>query len=137
MQIGHAICAHRDQRGEITDLLANENVNYVTLITSVKGAVRGHHYHKETTQWVYVLDGRLKVLSQMPDSPTETAILERGDLVVNLPLERHALVALEDSAFLVFTRGPRGGENYETDTYRLAEPLRDPPEHAGMTETGQ
>jgi len=32
---------------------------------------------------------------------------------------------LEDSLFLVFTRGPRGGQDYESDTYRLTKPLRE------------
>ena len=38
----------------------------------------------------------------------------------------HTMVALEDSAFLVFTRGIRGAEDYEKDTYRLAERLTRP-----------
>lgn len=124
MRITRIRPAREDERGEITDLLVRENIEYVTLITSVKGATRGHHYHKETTQWMYVLNGRLKVLSQMPESPVESVVLEKGDLAVNVPLERHAVVALEDSAFLVFTRGPRGGEDYEKDTYRLSQPLQ-------------
>ena len=38
-------------------------------------------------------------------------------------MERHAFQAIEDTTFLVLTRGPRGGENYETDTFRLDIPL--------------
>jgi hypothetical protein len=59
----------------------------------------------------------------MPGEQPEEAILERGDVVVNVPLERHAFQAMEDTTFLVLTRGPRGGENYETDTFRLDIPL--------------
>jgi hypothetical protein len=39
------------------------------------------------------------------------------------PVEHHAVLALEDTDMLVFTRGPRSGENFESDTYRLSEPL--------------
>ena len=39
------------------------------------------------------------------------------------PGDPHAWKALEDSECLVFTRGPRSGENYEEDTYRLDTPL--------------
>jgi quercetin dioxygenase-like cupin family protein len=116
--------SHKDERGEITDILVKEKIEYVTLITSAKGATRGNHYHKETVQWVYILEGKMKVLSQMPQSPVVATVLEKGDLVVNIPMERHAMIALEDSTFLVFTRGPRGGEDYEKDTYRLSEPLQ-------------
>ena len=41
-------------------------------------------------------------------------------------LEHHAVHALEDSVFMVFTRGPRGGDDYESDTFRLETPLQDP-----------
>lgn len=128
MQVTKTTVAFRDARGAITDILKREPVEYVTLITSVKGCARGHHYHEKTTQWVYLLRGRIKVLAQMPGEAVERVVLEPGDLVHTPPHERHALVALEDSEFLVFTRGPRGGEDYEQDTFRLAQPLRDPAE---------
>ena len=115
-----------DERGAITDILRQEPIDYVTVITSKKGALRGNHVHKETVQYVYVMDGRLKALSQMPGEPVRTAVLSKGDLIVNMPQEGHAFEALEDTTFLVLTRGPRGGENYEDDTFRLETPLRDP-----------
>jgi hypothetical protein len=50
-------------------------------------------------------------------------VLEKGDLIVNRPLERHAFEAIDDCRMLVLTRGPRGGEDYEKDTFRLDAPL--------------
>ncbi len=115
-----------DERGAITDILRQEPIDYVTVITSKKGALRGNHVHKETVQYVYVMEGRLKALSQIPGEPVRTAVLGKGDLIVNMPQEGHAFEALEDTTFLVLTRGPRGGENYEDDTFRLETSLRDP-----------
>ena len=115
-----------DERGSITDILRQEPIDYITIITSKKGALRGNHVHKETVQYVYVMEGKLKALSQMPDEPVRTTVLETGDLIVNVPNEGHAFEALEDTTFLVLTRGPRGGENYEDDTFRLETPLQDP-----------
>lgn len=115
----------KDDRGEITDIMVKENIDYVTLITSVKGSTRGNHYHKKTDQWVYILEGKMKMLTQMPDGPVVATILEKGDLAKTGFMERHSMIALENSAFMVFTRGPRGGEDYEIDTYRLSEPLKD------------
>ncbi len=112
-----------DERGDIIDILKGSPVEYATLITAKKNSVRGNHYHKETYQHLYVLDGKLRVRTQMPGEDAKEAVLEKGDLIVNTPNERHAFEALEDSTFLVLTRGPRGGENYESDTYRLSEPL--------------
>lgn len=125
MQITHPEISHADERGMITDILAGIPVNYATLISSKKGVVRGNHYHEKTTQWVYVLNGQLKSLSRMPEGKVEEKVLNPGDLLMNQPHEAHALVALEDSQFLVLTSGLRGGKDYEKDTYRLTEKLQD------------
>jgi len=114
-----------DERGSIKDILENEPIEYVTLISSKKGAIRGNHYHAESVQYTFVLNGRLKLITQMPLSQAKIVIIKAGDLVLTPAMERHALIALEDSEILVFTRGPRGGKNYETDTYRLKEKLTD------------
>jgi quercetin dioxygenase-like cupin family protein len=123
MDVTRVPIAFQDQRGEIIDVLKEGHVEYVTIIHSRKDSVRANHYHKETYQHLYVLKGKLRVVSQMPgEEPTE-AILVANDLILNVPYERHAFEALEDSSFLVLTRGPRGGENYESDTFRLDVPL--------------
>jgi quercetin dioxygenase-like cupin family protein len=125
MKITHPDVAHTDQRGSIIDILAGIETNYATLISSKKGVVRGNHYHEKTIQWVYVLSGQLRSLSRMPDCEVQEEILNRGDLLENHPHEEHALVALEDSEFLVLTSGLRGGKDYEKDTYRLKTFLQD------------
>ncbi|MBF0133678.1 MAG: hypothetical protein HQL75_13965 [Magnetococcales bacterium] len=118
-----------DHRGFIKDILFNESLDAVTIIESKKGVVRGNHFHKETVQWVYLHAGCLKSLTQFPDGPVEKRILLPGQLLRTDPMECHALEALEDSLFYVLTRGPRGGMDYEKDTYRLDVPLRDPDNH--------
>ena len=51
------------------------------------------------------------------------AILRPGDTVVNEPGDPHAWKAFEDTVCVVFVRGQRAGEEYESDTVRLDEPL--------------
>ena len=113
----------QDDRGAITDVLVKEAIEYVTVISSKAGSLRGNHYHKETFQWVYVLSGKIHVCAQEEGCVVEELIISTGDLILNEPLERHAFKVLEESIILVLTRGPRGGENYEDDTYRMATPL--------------
>jgi quercetin dioxygenase-like cupin family protein len=112
-----------DARGDIIDIIKQCPVEYATLITSKKGAVRANHYHKETFQYVYMMSGRMRVVGQMPGAEREEVVLKPGDVIVNVPLERHAFEALEDCTMLVLTHGPRGGDDYEKDTFRLDEPL--------------
>jgi quercetin dioxygenase-like cupin family protein len=115
--------AFSDERGKITDLIENEEIHAITLITFVKGAVRGNHYHKETSQWNYLIKGKIKLVTQMPGEKVVETIMLPGELTVTRPNDRHALHAMEDSEVMVFTKGPRGGKEYESDTYRLDVPL--------------
>jgi oxalate decarboxylase/phosphoglucose isomerase-like protein (cupin superfamily) len=113
----------KDDRGEIIDLIENESINAVTLITFCEGAVRGNHYHKQTTQWNYLLSGSIKLVSQVPGEQLVETVMNPGDLIVTRPEVRHALVGLADSELMVFTKGPRGGKEYESDTFRLEAPI--------------
>ena len=114
---------YKDDRGNIVDMIENENINAVTLVTFKKGATRGNHFHKKTLQYNYVVKGEISVVTQTNNSPKKIKILKRGDLAAILPMEKHALKALKDAELLVFTKGPRGGKEYETDTFRLKVPL--------------
>lgn len=113
----------KDGRGKITDLLSNEKVDAVTIITFKKGATRGNHYHKRTIQWNYLITGKIRFFCEKPGGRLTSFIAKKGDFVVAGPNEKHALTAVEDSELLVLTRGPRGGKEYESDTFRLLEPL--------------
>lgn len=111
--------AFEDERGTITDLITgNGCVDAVTCVRTKKGAVRGNHLHKQTLQWAYVVSGKLFV-----STGSEEVVAEPGDLIFNAPEEPHAWRALEDTICIVFVQGPRAGEKYESDTYRLAQPL--------------
>ena len=114
---------HKDNRGYIKDLLENKKINSITLISQKKGKIRGNHFHKKTIQWNYLLSGKIIIYAKKKGQGIKKKILNKGDLVVTLKNESHAIKALKNSEFLVFTQGPRGGKEYETDTYRLKKPL--------------
>lgn len=115
--------AFRDTRGVITDILDGVPVECVTLLSSKKGAVRGNHYHKKTTQYAYVLEGRYQLYTQRPGGRVRARVVKKGDLVVTPPQERHAFVAIEDSWMIACAHGPRSGRSFEGDTYRLEVPI--------------
>ena len=48
---------HLDDRGRIADAFFGVNINHVVVIDSLKGAVRGNHYHKETVQSILITKG--------------------------------------------------------------------------------
>tara|TARA_B100000579_G_C22791508_1_gene834743 strand:+ start:309 stop:683 length:375 start_codon:yes stop_codon:yes gene_type:complete len=113
---------HRDSRGVIIDLLEKKNINSITYISQKKGTIRGNHYHKKTVQWNYILKGKIQLFIKRKNIKKKI-ILKKGNLVETSKNESHAFKALQNSEFLVFTQGPRGGKNYEKDTFRLVKPL--------------
>jgi len=114
----------KDGRGEIRDLLTHTAVDAVTLITCTKGAIRGNHYHKKTTQYDYVLSGVLKCVSKdMKTGKMTRTTLKAGDVAMHPPYEAHAFEAVVPSVFLSLTKGPRNGADYENDTIRLEAPI--------------
>ena len=115
--------AHEDERGRIVDVLTSTAIDAATVIECKPGAVRGNHYHKDTTQWTYVLDGSVAYVSVGPNGVREEVTLDKGDLVVTEPFESHAIQAIVESRILVLTKGPRNGGAYESDTFRLETPL--------------
>lgn len=109
-----------DARGGITDIFYGKNINHACLISNTPGAIRGNHYHEHTTQYTYVLSGSLTYYSKSIDSTTLSiynAVI--GDVIISEPYEIHAMKAGDDGClFIAYAEGPRGGEDYETDTIR-------------------
>lgn len=112
-----------DNRGEIRDIIAHINVDAVTYISCEKDAVRGNHYHKKTEQYDYVLEGKILCVTKDKLGKIKRKTIVKGDLVYHPPFEAHAFKALEKSAFLSMTKGPRNGKDYESDTIRLDKPI--------------
>jgi len=114
---------HQDDRGQIIDLLEDQNINSITFISFTPGAIRANHFHKATIQWNYVLSGKVKLVTKFEGEEKKELILEKGDLVKTEAMEQHALQGLENAELMVFTQGPRGGKEYESDTFRLDKSL--------------
>ena len=112
--------AHEDDRGSISDILQQVTVDCVTLITIKKDAIRGNHYHKDSIQYSYVLSGEVLAYTQIPDEKVERAVLKAGDMLESPVMEMHSLHGVNDnSVLLILTKGPRGGGQYEEDTFRV------------------
>lgn len=125
----HKKINHQDQRGTIRDIFVSSPKDHCTIISSKAGAVRANHFHKLSTQYTYVVSGAMTMVVQKVDengqligSPQTTHMVE-GDLATHVPYEAHAFRAEGDSVILAFADGVRGGEHYESDVYRLQQPL--------------
>ena len=126
MKITHLPVNFRDDRGTILDIFVGESHEHCTIITTKKGGVRGNHYHKLSRQQDFLVSGSMEIYSkEMPDGRVSRTVFEANDLVAWEPNEAHEFVAIEDSIFLTFVNGLRGGKDFEQDTIRLDTPLHE------------
>ena len=111
----------KDDRGRITDLFYKVNLNHVALIDSKPYTIRGNHFHKYTTQHIYIISGSLEYWyknSEMSEALFEICL--PGDVITSTENEIHALrVSSDGCLFMAFTEGMRGGKDYELDTIRV------------------
>lgn len=111
----------KDKRGLIADVIYNNQINHIAYITTNKNGIRGNHYHKKTTQYTFVLDGRIKYYHKNKSAKkVSQLILKKGDLIKSKFNEIHAFKTLsKKSVMLALTVGIRGGKDYEKDTFRV------------------
>ena len=82
----------KDKRGSITDIFYKKNIQHVAIIDSKPNVRRGDHYHKKTTQWMYITRGSLEYWYKPLKSKKKPRmkLLTVGDLVETPPKEMHA-----------------------------------------------
>lgn len=118
-----------DGRGTIRDIFVSSPKDHCSIITFALNAVRANHFHKESTQYTYVISGEIQMASAIVDESgtvvgeVEYAVLGPGDLVTHPPYKAHAFKAVSESSILAFADGVRGGVLYEDDVFRLNPPL--------------
>ena len=110
--------AFTDDRGTIADIFYSEEINHVGVIASYKGAIRGNHFHKQTTPHPYLVSGAMWYFWRTEDADGHV-LMRPGDLVTSGPGEVHAMHFTGDSTIMVFSQGLRGGKDYEADTFRV------------------
>lgn len=113
--------ATSDSRGSIADILYKEDIEHVSIIeTHQGGLIRGNHYHKLSTQHIFMTKGSLRYWYQPVDKsePVQSVLVQEYEMVSTPPFEVHALEMIEKSQFIVFSHGLRGGLDYEADTFR-------------------
>lgn len=111
-----------DSRGDIADIFYKHPIDHVAIINSKKGSFRGDHYHKFTTQHMYMTHGSLRYYyrkTKEGNNLVKSITVKQGEMVTTPPYEVHALEILEDNQFIVFSEGKRGGKDYESDTFRV------------------
>ena len=109
-----------DNRGKIFDLLDDEVIMHVGIITSEPGAIRGNHYHKITKQFNYIIKGKAKLNIKYVDNGTEESFeVGVGDFISIPPRVVHTFTAIDYFVMLDLNTLSRSDDGYEKDTIRV------------------
>ena len=111
----------QDARGKIFDLV-EDAVNHVGLITSCAGSVRGNHYHKRSTQYTYMISGKIQLVTKdarAKNTRVKKVMMTAGDVAIIPPWTIHTYRAIANSAFIDCTSASRKKKGYEEDTMRV------------------
>lgn len=110
------------------DIFEKKNINHCTLISFKKLSIRGNHYHKKSFQFSFILEGNFIVKEMKIKSNKSKKIfthkLSKNHFIGHKPNYAHAFKCTSKKGLMiVFSRGLRGGKDYEKDTFRLLDPI--------------
>lgn len=96
---------HTDARGSITGLVQFDQWEEVNHILSVRGTVRGGHYHKEAKELFVILSGKIEVTTRnVKDGrlveEVDVVVVMTGDVFLVEPFVDHTFKCLEDSEWI-------------------------------------
>src|SRR3990167_2079109 len=105
-----------DARGAILNLL-DAPFTSAAVITSVKGAVRGNHYHKTDYHYCWLQSGGMVYLHRKVGdrTPPQRWTIKPDQMFYTPPGYEHAMQFTEDSVLFVLARNNREMANYEAD----------------------
>ncbi|MGK5094017.1 hypothetical protein WDW89_18640 [Deltaproteobacteria bacterium TL4] len=96
---------HSDVRGSIQGLVNFGKWEEINYITSIKGTVRGGHFHTRTRELFVILEGKIEVtvqhiINNALHGKIEKLIVEKNQVVLVEPFTNHIFCCLEDSSWI-------------------------------------
>lgn len=106
---------HEDNRGSIHSLTGKMDLPEVAIMRTVAGLARGGCIHRESYEYLCVIEGKITYHFQLPGSVAEVArVMIPGDVICIPPMTPHYMVSDTDS--LIMEWGPKPEEKIEKHT---------------------
>ena len=106
---------YQDSRGIIENFYFEEDINMIGYVESIKGSIRGNHYHPVQTQKCLLISGSyISITKDLSDenSVVETRLVKKGELSTIPPNVAHTMIFLEDSILLNLVTGDREHKDF-------------------------
>lgn len=93
----------KDERGVIETIFTGKSFREINRFVSEKDAVRGKHYHKDTEELIFILDGKIEFeLKNVKTGKTENIILGKNEGILIEPYELHTAKILKKTTWISF-----------------------------------
>lgn len=97
-----------DDRRVLKQVLTKD-IKQINHCRAFKGTILGNHYHKETTEYFYVLYG--EAILETGWNYENKFVLEEGSIIKIDPMTLHKLTCLSNFEFMTFLTNPHTKEN--------------------------
>lgn len=116
-----------DNRGVIQMILESCEIGSISRIVSTKGSFRANHWHKNDSHFIEVLAGQVELYEQAIGSTTKPIlkIVNVGDIAFTDKQIMHTMYFPVNTVFNCYSRLPRDSKNYEEDTIRFNQNLKE------------
>jgi len=107
-----------DERGLIRGVTQGVNWREINYIETVKGNVRGGHYHKKTNEGFYIIRGRIEItLEDIKSRRVKTFIAEKGSVFTIKPNTIHTFKVLRNTSWINYLSQPMidGGDIHKIE----------------------
>ena len=119
----------KQEKGEVLDIVVYKNYIAKTIAVTDLKEIKQRDLNRPSVDYMKVISIRLaKILGSFQEydknkkqwGRVKSIIVKEGEMVTTPAYEIHALKILDNNQqFFVFTLGKRGGEDYESDTFRV------------------
>ena len=90
-----------DERGKIESIHAGTPWLELNKFTSQPGKVRGGHYHKDSIELIFIIEGKVEIeLKNVKTNETQKFIMQKDDGIIIEPYEAHKVQILEASVWI-------------------------------------
>ena len=111
---------YRDDRGVLREILRNNTWQQLNEYERKKKSIAGNHYHKDMSEFFYVVSGSMDVILYNVKTKVRTEFAaKKGDAFTVEPFEVHTLVFTEDSVFITLLTHTFDSSNPDLYHYEL------------------
>lgn len=91
----------KDNRGSIETIYTGKSWREVNRFVSEKNAIRGKHYHKETEELIFIINGKIEFeIKNLNTKKTDKIVLSNNEGILIEPYELHTAKILKKTEWI-------------------------------------